>query len=279
VLTVGPDFFATMEIPVLAGREFDQRDNPNSSPVAIVNQAWAKLHLADRNPIGQAIVLQTQGKGQQMEIVGVAKDARYGELEGDYPPIVYMAFWQNLYRPPEDATYSLRAAGDPLALASAVREIVRQADSRIPVKALQTQAAMIEQTIGAETMFARLGSAFAFLALSIACIGLYATIAHTVARRTGEIGVRIALGASRHQVVWLVMRQIAAVALIGLIVGVIAASGLSHLVESMLYGVKPVDLFTIAAAIMTLLAAAGTAAYIPARRASRIDPITALRGD
>jgi macrolide transport system ATP-binding/permease protein len=274
---VGPDFFATMQIPVLAGREFNERDNPGSPPVAIVNQAWAQVNLGDRNPMGQQIVLHTDGRSQQMEIVGIARNARYGDLKGEYPAVVYMAFWQNLYRPPEEATYALRAQGDPLALASAVREIVRRADSRIPITGLKTQAAMIDQTMTGETMFARLCTGFAILALTIACVGLYGTVAHTVARRTSEIGIRIALGASRHQVVWLAMRQMAVVASIGLLVGVIAASGLSRLVESLLFGVKPIDLPTIAIAIVTLLVAAGTAAYIPARRASRIEPIVALR--
>ncbi|HEY6347486.1 MAG TPA: ABC transporter permease [Bryobacteraceae bacterium] len=277
ILTVGPDFFSTMQIPLLAGREFDERDDPGSPHVAIVNQAWAQANLADRNPMGQQIVLETNGKRQQMEIVGVARNARYGDIKGAYPAVVYMAFWQNLYVPPEEATYALRAERDPLALASAVREIVRQADSRIPITGLKTQAAMIDQTMTGETMFARLCMGFAILALTIACVGLYGTVAHTVARRTNEIGVRIALGASRYQVVWLAMRQMAVVASIGLLVGVIAAFGLSRPVESLLFGVKPIDPPTIAVAVVTLIIAAGTAAYIPARRASRIEPIVALR--
>lgn len=279
ILTAGPQFFTTMQIPILAGREFDQHDRPGSAPVAIVNEAWAKANLGDRNPLGQQVMLATDGARQQMEIVGVAKNARYGDLKGDFPPIVYMAFWQNLYRPPEEATYALRAAGDPLALASAVREIVRQADPRIPLVGLKTQAAMIDQTMTGEAMFARLCAVFAILALAIACVGLYGTIAHAVARRTGEIGIRAALGAPRSQLMWLVMRQVAAVASIGLIAGVAAAFGLSRLVESFLYEVKPADPTIIAAAVATLLAAAGTAAFLPARRALQIQPIEALRNE
>ena len=277
VLTVGPDFFATMQIPLVAGREFDERDGPNSSPVAIVNQAWAKVNLGDGKPMGQQVVLETDGRRVQMQVVGVARNARYGDLKGDYPAIVYMPFWQNLYRPPEEATYALRANGDPLALAASAREVVRQADSRIPITGLKTQAAMIDQTMTAEAMFAKLCAGFAILSLAIACIGLYGTIAHTVGKRTNEIGLRIALGASLPRLVWLMVRQVTLVAAIGLIAGVIAALGLSHLLESLLYGVKPADPATIAAAIATLLAAAGTAAYIPARRASQIEPVVALR--
>jgi len=277
ILTAGPDFFATMQIPLIAGREFDERDRPDSAPVAIVNEAWAKEYFGARNPIGQQVVLETDGKRQQMEVIGLARNSRYGELTRTFPPIVYMSFWQNLYRPPEEATYALRANGDPLALAGAVREIVRQADPRIPITGLKTQAAMIDETMTGQAMFARLCTGFAILALAIACVGLYGTIAHTVGRRTSEIGIRIALGASRFQMVWLVVRQVAVVTSIGLIAGFVAAFGLSRLVESFLFGVKPADPATVAAALLTLLVAAGTAAYIPARRASRIEPVAALR--
>jgi macrolide transport system ATP-binding/permease protein len=212
-----------------------------------------------------------------MQVIGVTKNSRYGDLKGEYPAVVYMAFWQNLFLPPDDATYALRTNGDPLALTAAVRQIVREADSRIPVTALKTQAAMIDETMTAEAMFARLGTGFAILALLISCVGLYGTIAHTVARRISEIGIRIALGASRSQVVWLVMRQVALMAAIGLIVGVAAALGLSRLVASLLYGVKATDPATLGAATAALLAAAGTAAYLPARRASQIQPVVALR--
>ncbi len=275
ILTVGPQFFATMQIPLLAGREFDERDRLGSAPVAIVNEAWAKANLGDRNPLGQQIVLELGNK--QMEIIGVAKNSRYGDLKGEYPAIVYMAFWQNLFVPPEEATYALRTNGDPLALAGAARQLVRDADSRIPVTAVKTQSAMIDETMGAEAMFARLGTVFAILALLIACVGLYGTIAHIVARRISEIGIRIALGASRSQVVWLVMRQVTAMAVIGLLVGVAAALGLSRLVASLLYGVRATDPATLSAAIGALLAAAGIAAYLPARRAAQIQPVEALR--
>ena len=277
ILTVGPQFFATMRIPLIAGREFDERDRLGSAPVAIVNEAWAKAKLGDQNPLGQTVVLELRGQRQPMQVVGVAKNARYGDLKGEYPAIVYMAFWQNLFMPPDEATYALRANGDPLAVAGAVREIVRDADSRIPVTALKTQAAMVDETMTGEAMFARLGTVFAILALIIACVGLYGTIAHIVARRTSEIGIRIALGAARSQVVWLVMRQVALMAAIGLVAGITTSLGLSHLVASLLYGVKATDPATISAAIGALLVAAGIAAYLPSRRAAQIQPIAALR--
>jgi len=280
ILTAGPGFFTTMKIRLLAGREFDERDRPGSPPVAIVNEAWAKANFGSENPMGQHIVLETVGREptrREMEIIGVAKNARYGDLTGEYPAVVYMAFRQNLYYPAEEITFALRTAGDPLAYTSTVREIVHQADARVPVMNLKTQAAMIDQAINPEIIFARLCTAFAVLALSIGCVGLYGTMSYTVARRTGEIGIRMALGARRGRVVWMVMGQVITMAMIGLAIGVPVAYGLSRLVESFLYGVKANDPQTVGIAVGTLVAAVIVAGYAPARRAARIDPMSALR--
>ena len=278
ILTVGPGFFTTMKIPLLAGREFDDRDKLGSPGVAIVNEEWAKANFGDHNPLGQRVVLETRGMPrQEMEIVGLAKNARYGDLRDGYPATVYMAFRQNLYRPAEEMTYALRTSGDPLALINAVREIVRQADSRVPVTAVTTQAGMIDQTMSAETAFARLCTAFAILALAIAFVGLYGTMSYTVARKTSEIGIRMALGARRTRVMWMVMGQVLAMTIFGLALGIPAAYASSRLVGSILYGIKPSDPIAVGTAIATLLLAALAAGYIPARRASRIDPMTAVR--
>ncbi|MGH9647745.1 MAG: ADOP family duplicated permease [Bryobacteraceae bacterium] len=278
VLTVGPEFFTTMEIPLVAGREFDERDRVASPPVAIVNEAWAKVNLGNKHALGRTIVLEPGGKKPlQMEVIGVAKNTRYGDLKGEYPPVVYMAFLQNLYSPPEEATYALRSSGDPLALAAAVREIVHQADSRLPVTAIKTQSDMVDETMSAEMMFATLCTSFALLALMIACVGLYGTISYTVARRTSEIGIRMALGARRGRVLWLVLRQVAVMASIGLTLGLLAAFGLSRLVASLLYGVHANDPTTIGIAMGTLVVSVAAASYLPARRAARIEPMVALR--
>jgi predicted lysophospholipase L1 biosynthesis ABC-type transport system permease subunit len=198
-------------------------------------------------------------------------------LTGDFPAVVYLPFEQNLDVPLDEMTFFLRAAGNPLGYTSAVREIVHQADARIPVAGLTTQAAQIGREMGPETLFARLCPAFAMLALGIACVGLYGTTSYAVARRTGEIGIRMALGAQRGTVVWMVLRDVLTLALVGLAISLPAALGASKLVESLLFGVKADDPQAMAAAVAILLSAALLAGYLPARKASRIDPMTAVR--
>jgi predicted permease len=278
VLETGPGFFAGMQIPLLAGREFDARDGHGSLPVAIVNQAWAKLNLDGRNAIGQHIVSLWRGNQPvEMEIVGVAKNARYDDLSGPFPAVVYMPFEQNLGIPIEEATFFLRTAGDPAAFAGTVREIVRQADARIPVTSLGTQTAQIEREMSQQILFARLCTGFAILALAIACIGLYGTMSYTVARRTAEIGIRMALGAQRGTVLWMVLREVLILAAAGLAIAVPAALAASKLVESFLFGVAPNDPPVLAGATAILLIATLLAGFLPARNASRIDPLTAVR--
>ena len=278
VLAAGPEFFTTMHIGLLAGREFDQRDKLGAPPVAIVNEAWMKLNLDGRNPVGQHIVsFGPSMKPHEMEIVGLAKNARYDDLTGNFPPVVYLPFDQNLATPVAETTFFLRTTGDPLRYASAVRELVRQADSRIPVTGLVTQTGQIEREMAPQILFARLCSVFAVLALTIACVGLYGTMSYTVARRTGEIGIRMALGAQRRTVVWMVLRDVLALAAVGLAVGLPAALAAAKSVESFLFGITPSDLREVAVAVGILLTAALTAGYVPARRASRIDPMTAVR--
>jgi ABC-type antimicrobial peptide transport system permease subunit len=166
-----------------------------------------------------------------------------------------------------------------LAYVNTIREMVRQADPRVPVTNVHTQAAAIDQTINQEIIFARLCTGFALLALAIACVGLYATMSYMVARRTGEIGIRMALGAQRRGIVWMIMRQVWITSIIGVAIGIPAAYASSRLVESFLYGIKAHDPAALLIAIGTLLIAVLTAGYVPAARASRTDPLTALRHD
>jgi len=190
---------------------------------------------------------------------------------------VYVPFNQGSYYPVDEMTFALRTSGDPLRYVNTVREIVHQADPRVPVTNVKTQAAQIDQTMNQEILFANLCTGFAILALVIACVGLYGTMAYTVARRTGEIGIRMALGAQRGAVVWMVLREVFVLATAGLALSVPTALGASKLVESFLFGVKPNDPWALMMAVAILLSAALLAGYVPARKASRIDPMIALR--
>jgi macrolide transport system ATP-binding/permease protein len=278
VLLVGPTFLETMQIPIVAGRDFNERDQPGSRGVAIVSELFAKVNFGDENPLGRHVALQPRpGRPpRDMEIVGVVKNVRYGGLKDKARPVIYMAYNQG-FPNPQQMVFELRTVGDPLRYINAVREIVRQADSRVPLADVQTQTAEIDQTINQEIVFAKLCSAFAMLALVIACVGLYGTVSYTVARRTGEIGIRMALGAQRVQVVRMILFQVLMLAAVGLAIGVPAAFGASKLVASFLFGMKPNDPLAISAAVAILLGAAMIAGFGPARRASRIDPLVALR--
>ncbi len=273
-LQVIPAFFETMQIPILLGRGINDRDTDPNAPVAVVNEVFARKFFDGESPLGRRFTF-VSGK-RTIEIVGIAKDARYNQLKGDIPPTAYLAYAQSA-RLPGTMSFELRAAGDPLALASAVRKTVREANDRIPVTDLKTQAATIDQTIQQEVIFAKLCGAFAVLALLIAAVGLYGTMAYAVARRTGEIGIRMALGARSGKVVWMVLREALMMTAGGLTVGLPAAYMASQLVESYLFGVKAHDPLAIAGAAAAMIAAAVAASYWPAWRASRIDPMTALR--
>jgi ABC-type antimicrobial peptide transport system permease subunit len=176
-------------------------------------------------------------------------------------------------------TYALRTTGDPLLYVRAARDIVRQADPRLAVTRVNTQASEIDQTINQEIVFAELCTSFAILALAIACVGLYGTMSYQVARRTSEIGIRLALGAARGAVVWMVLREVLVLATAGLVVSLPTAFAASRLIKSLLYGIRPTDPGALIFAAAVLLGAVLLAGYVPARRASRIEPIIALRHD
>jgi predicted permease len=280
MLAVGPGFFNTMQIPILAGREIGDRDQSGSLSVAVVSESYAKTNFSNQNPLGQHITIEGRVDGRptsrELEVVGVARNAGYGPLKRKVPPVLYIAYNQG-FPEPQRMVYELRTAGDPLRFVNTVRDIVHQTDPRVPLSDVRTQAAAIDRTINQEIVFAELCTAFAILALVIACVGLYGTVSYNVARRTGEIGIRMALGAQRGKVVRMILNQVIVLAAVGLAIGIPAAFGASKLVASFLYGMKPNDPLAITAAVVVLLGAAILAGYAPARRASRIDPMVALR--
>ena len=275
VLIIGPTFFSTMRIPILLGRELQERDITGPAKVAVVNEVFAKQYFPNENPIGRHFggFGGEGGKLDDFEIIGVAKTARYNSLKGATPPVVYIPFNQRV----DGMLFELRTHSDPLGLVSMVRQIVRQADPRVPISDVNTQSQQIDQTINRERIFAQLCSCFATLALLMSCIGLYGMLAYTVARRTGEIGVRMALGADRHRIIRMVLSEMIWIGATGLTIGLVAAWGTTHYLESFLFGLKPKDPLAILLATGILAVALILACYEPAMRASRIDPLTALR--
>jgi predicted permease len=276
-MQTGPGFFSTMQIPMLQGREIDERDRQGTTPVGVISDLFARNFFQDQNPLGRHIKVGGSAGPLEVEVVGVSATARYGPLKFAIPPVLYVSYAHLPTKQLQQMTYALRTDGDPIHYVAAVRQIVREADSRIPVTNIKTQTAEIAQTINQEIVLARLSTAFAGVALVIACVGLYGTMAYAVARRTREIGIRMALGARRSAVVGLVLREVSVVALVGFAISVPIARRLSGFVESFLFDMKPDDSRAMMLAVLALFGAALVASYGPARRASRIDPATALR--
>ena len=276
ILYTGPRFFTTQRIPMLRGRQIDERDRPGAMPVGVVSDGFAKKYLDGGDPLGRHVKI-AGSLPMELEIVGVAATARYGRLKDEIPPVLYIAYSQIAPARLGSMTYALRTDGDPLELARVVRDIVHQADARVPIANVRTETADIDQTINQEIVFARLCTAFAGLALVVACVGLYGTMTYSVARRTREIGIRMALGARRGGVVWMVLREVCLLVVLGLAISVPIALASSRLIASFLFDVKPNDPGTLAVAAAILVGAALVAGYGPSRRASQVDPMIALR--
>ena len=288
ILDVGSHFFSTMRIRLVQGRGIDERDEAGRPPVAVVSELFARTFFGGGAAVGRYLTIDAPirittpgGMGTRapldVEIVGVAATAQYGDLRDTMPPVVYLPFGQVPFPPIAQMTFALRAAADPFGVVAAARRTVRQADAALPMTNVRTQTLEIDRTINQEILLARLCSAFAGLALIIACVGLYGTMAYAVARRTNEIGIRIALGARRGRVLWMVLREAGGLAIAGLAISLPIASAASRLVRAFLFNVSPNDPLTLTLAVAVLMAAAIGAAYGPARRAATTSPMTALR--
>jgi predicted permease len=276
LMQTGPGFFATMQIPLLVGREIEQRDRASAIAPGVISDLFARTYFPNQNPVGRRLSI-AGGMPMDVEIVGVATAAQYGPVKFASPPVLYVSYFQAPPTSLQSMTFALRTEGNPLKYIPAVRQIVHNADSRVPVTDFKTQAGELASTINQEILLARICGVFALVALVIACAGLYGTLAYTVARRTKEIGIRIAIGARRRSVIWMVMREVCMLATLGLVISVPLARALSTFVQSFLFDLQPNDPVAIAVALTALFVAALLASYPPARRASRIDPTTALR--
>jgi predicted permease len=273
---LAPNFLEAMGIPLLLGRGFDEHDSAESSKVAIVNQALSRQVFGTINPVGQRVVLGATptNRGDEVEIVGVARDAKYTGLRQDAPATVYLPAAQ---QGDGTANYCVRVAGRPAGMLAAIRAAVRAVDPTLPVANLRTQGEQIERITAQERLFARLSGFFGVLALALACVGLYGLMSFLVVRRTGEIGVRMALGALPLDVLRLILRDSAVLVASGVVLGLAAAYGASRLVESMLFGLSPGDPLTYLSVTVLLVAVALLASLLPARRAILLDPLMALR--
>jgi predicted permease len=276
-LSVRENFLEVMEIPLLLGRTLRPQDDERAPRVVVVNQAFVKQFFPDENPIGKRFGFRAD-TSNQLEIVGVAADAKYTSLREESEPNVYIPWSQDM-RYPGRMTFEMRATGEPAALLTAVREAVGSIESNLPLFAIKTQAEQSDQSLRIERLFARLLSFFGVLALLLAGIGLYGVLAYSVAQRTPEIGIRVALGAQTRDVLKLIIGQGMLLALIGVILGLGSAYGLTRLMQTLLYGISPTDLLTFVSVAVLLLLVALLACWIPARRATKVDPISALRAE
>ena len=271
---VDHQFFAAFGIPILRGRGFDAA-RPASTRVAVVSRRMADHFFPGEDPIGRQFNIGGR-PGTPVEIIGVAGDAKYSGLRTEFPRTVYFDHRQHTIGP---MTFAVKTDGDPLALGAAVRDVMAQLDPSVPVDDLRTQQMQILQSIRMERLFARLASLLGVVVLLLAAVGLCGVVAYSVERRTGEIGIRMALGAQRAWVRRMVLRESLALACAGVIVGVPAALTGTRAVRTLLFGLEPGDPVTIVASALLLLGVALAAAYVPARRASRVDPLVALRAE
>jgi predicted permease len=270
----GAGYFETLGIRIVAGRPIDATDAPGSLPVAVVNEAYARRYFPDRAAVGQALAAQVRGAVRQLAIVGVAEDTRSSGLRQVPPEIVYVAYAQ---LPGERRMHLLvKGAGGPGALARTIEPVVRAAMPGAVFEATPL-ATQVGATLVRERVLALLAAGFGLLALLLAAMGLYGLMAYGVSQRTRELGVRLALGAPRGQIVGLVLRGAARLVIAGAVIGVPAAWAATRGIESLLFGVEPADPGIAAGAVASLVAAACLAAYLPARRAARTDPLIALR--
>jgi len=275
---VRENFLTVLEIPLLMGRNLSSQDDARAPLVAVVNQAFAKAYFKGESPVGKRISFSSEKPGE-IEIVGLAQDTKYRSQRDDNRPAVYQTWSQSLGFM-NRATFEIRTAGEPTSIISSIRQAVREVDPNLPLSNIKTQVEQGDEALSMERMFAKLLTLFGLVAQQLAAIGLYGVLAYSVSQRTHEIGIRMALGANRSNVLKMVVRQGMVLTLIGVALGLVAAYVLTKYLESltsMLFGVEPRDPFTfgVIAAFLTLVAL--IACLVPARRATKVDPLVALR--
>ncbi len=271
--TVGPDFFNTLGVPVLTGRDFANSDTAASPRVVVVNELFAQRFLPNESPLGHH--LSWHDPKDSAVIVGVVKNHKYRSIEEEPIPMMWSVYTQG--KTVGEMHFEMRVHGDPMAILPAVRKAVQQTDPNLPLMQPMTQRAQYEQTISQQLLFARLAGFFGLLAVLLVATGLYGTLAYRVNNRTVEIGVRMAVGAKRGQVIWMVLRDSLLITAVGIVIGVPLALFVGKALTSALYGVKSYDVMSYSLAVSGVILVAVMASLIPARRAASVDPLTALR--
>ena len=274
VMSASPNFFKTLDIPVLAGRDFTEHDLAIPQSVVIINQTAAKKFFDGDNPVGRRLGSTAEGAtAGEHEIIGVIKDTKYDSLREPAPATMYRVLPGNA----SAASVVARTVGDPSGLIETVRNAMRQVDPELPLTGMTTQAAEIENRVEQERLFALAYSLFGALALLLACIGLFGLMSYNVSRRTSEIGIRMALGAQRSGVMGMVLRESMIMVAVGVVLGLAGALAGGRFIQSVLFGLSTTDMWTISTAIAVTIVVSLAAGYLPARRASRVDPMVALR--
>jgi predicted permease len=274
VNSITPRYFETMGIPLVEGRPFSDGDGTGSARVAILSRSAARHYFAGRSPVGAIFHLGRGSLGPATEIIGIAGDMKQTDLRVEPRRMVYFPFDQV---PQPNAVAEVRAARDVPAIIAALRQAISAVNLDIPVESIKTVAEQVNDGLVQERLLATLSSVFGLLALSLAALGLYGVVSYAVTMRTSEIGIRMALGADRSSVVRMIFSEAGIVIGAGMALGVASAVGLTRILANMLFGLTPTDSRSYLLATVTLLGVSAIAAFIPARRASMIDPIVALR--
>jgi len=272
-----PDYFQTLGVPLLLGRPFTARDGATASKVAILNETAARFYFGNANPIGKKVRFANYPTRDLVyEITGVVKDSRHDSLREQPSRFIYLPIPQSVDRINRLAL-AVRCTGDAVPFAVPVRQEIQSVRSTVLINNVSTIEKQIQQSLSRERLVTALSTAFGALALVLACIGLYGILAYAVTRRTNEIGIRMALGATQRGMIWLILREALTLAGSGIVIGLPAVLALARITKALLYGVQPFDLTAFACAVLLLLVFSASAGFVPARRASRLDAMSALR--